>query len=80
MCSQTNPSKQPRTASSFFRLLKAVHNDERGGVSIETILIIAAIALPILIFIIKFAWPKIRDEFFWKYYQELEGGAGAAGE
>ncbi len=31
--------------------------------SLETILIIAAIAIPILIFILKFGWPKIRDYF-----------------
>ena len=48
---------------SFRNLLKRVHNDERGAVSLETILIIAAIALPILIFLLKFGWPKIRDYF-----------------
>ena len=46
------------------RLLKRVHRDERGAVSLETILIIGAIALPILIFLIKFGWPRIRDYFF----------------
>ena len=45
------------------RLLLRVHRDQRGAVSLETILIIAAIALPILIFILKFGWPKIRDYF-----------------
>jgi Flp pilus assembly pilin Flp len=44
-------------------LLKRVHNDEEGAVSLETILIIGAIALPILIFLIKFGWPKIRAYF-----------------
>ncbi|GAB4142277.1 MAG: hypothetical protein Tsb009_12440 [Planctomycetaceae bacterium] len=44
-------------------LLKRIHNDERGAVSLETILIIGAIALPILIFLLKFGWPKIRDYF-----------------
>ena len=39
------------------RLLARIHRDERGGVSIETILIIAAIALPILIFLIRVGWP-----------------------
>lgn len=48
---------------SFRSLLKRVHNDERGAVSLETILIIAAIALPILIFLIKFGWPKIKNYF-----------------
>ena len=44
-------------------LFARVHRDERGAVSLETILIIGAIALPILIFIIKIGWPKIRDYF-----------------
>ena len=44
-------------------LWQRIHRDERGAVSLETILIIAAIALPILIFILKFGWPKIRDYF-----------------
>lgn len=52
-----------QTSPSIGRLLKRVHNDERGSVSLETILIIGAIALPILIFIIKFGWPRIRDYF-----------------
>jgi Flp pilus assembly pilin Flp len=48
---------------SLRSLLKRVHNDERGAVSLETVLIIAAIALPILIFILKFGWPKIKNYF-----------------
>ncbi len=44
-------------------LLKRIHRDERGSVSLETILIIGAIALPILIFLLKFGWPKIRNYF-----------------
>ena len=47
----------------MWNLLKRIHRDDRGAVSIETILIIAAIAIPILIFILKFGWPKIRDFF-----------------
>jgi Flp pilus assembly pilin Flp len=62
----------------MLKLLKWIHNDERGGVSIETVLIIAAIALPILIFIVKFGWPYIRDKVFWTRMNELEGGGGAA--
>lgn len=49
---------------SFRDLLKRVHRNERGAVSLETILIIGAIAIPILIFIIKFGWPRIRDYFY----------------
>jgi Flp pilus assembly pilin Flp len=66
--------------ANLWSLFKQVHRDERGAVSIETILIIAAIALPILIFIIKFGWPRIR-KFFNEGMDELEGGAlDAAGE
>ncbi|MCA9114553.1 MAG: hypothetical protein KDA79_05665 [Planctomycetaceae bacterium] len=50
--------------SGFRQLLRRVHQDERGAVSLETILIIGAIALPILIFLLKFGWPRIRDYFF----------------
>jgi hypothetical protein len=50
--------------SAFRKLLKKLHRDERGAVSLETILIIGAIALPILIFVIKYGWPRIRDYFF----------------
>lgn len=49
--------------SRLLRLLKAVHEDDRSAVSLETILIIGAIALPILIFLIKVGWPKIKDMF-----------------
>jgi Flp pilus assembly pilin Flp len=65
--------------SSLWNLLKRVHRNERGAVSIETVLIIAAIALPILIFIIKFGWPRIK-EFFDKGMQDLEEGAEDAGD
>ena len=51
------------TINAFRSLLRKVHRDERGQVSLETILIIGAIALPILIFIIKFGWPRIRSYF-----------------
>lgn len=50
----------PRRSRSLWQ---RIHHDERGAVSLETILIIAAIAIPILIFILKFGWPKIRDYF-----------------
>ncbi|MFQ5733691.1 MAG: TadE/TadG family type IV pilus assembly protein [Planctomycetaceae bacterium] len=50
---------------SLRKLLKRVHRDERGVVSLETVLIIGAIALPILIILIKFGWPII-----WKYFKK----------
>ena len=49
---------------SLWRLLRKVHEDEEGAVSIETVLIIAVIAIPILIVLYKFAWPAIRSYFF----------------
>lgn len=55
------------------KLLRRVHENENGAVSIETILIIAAIALPILIFVIKVGWPKIK-EYFNQGMRDLEEG------
>ena len=49
--------------ASFSRLLNRVHRDERGAVSIETILIIGAIAIPILIFLLRYGWPRIKNYF-----------------
>ena len=55
-------------------LLKRVHRDKDGGLSLETILIIGAIALPILIFLIVVAWPRIQ-EFFNQGMTDLEQGS-----
>ncbi len=60
--------------ASFRKLLKRVHSDERGAVSLETILIIGAIAIPILIFLIKFGWPRIKN-YFDQGLDELEEGS-----
>jgi len=49
--------------SSMLKLLKKVHEDEDGSISLETILIIGAIALPILIFLLTQAWPAIKAYF-----------------
>ena len=57
--------------ASLRSLLKRVHSDERGSVSLETILIIGAIALPVLIFLIKVGWPRIRS-LFEKNMEEIE--------
>ncbi len=68
-----------RTQASLRQLLRRIHRDERGAVSLETLLIIGVIALPILIFVIKFGWPRVK-KFFEKGMEDLEGGAaGAAG-
>jgi Flp pilus assembly pilin Flp len=71
--------KQPRKTLTRllgrFNVLNRIHRDERGGVSIETVLIIAAIALPILIFLIKVGWPRMQT-FFNSGMDSLEQGAG----
>jgi len=67
--------KEPSLAS----LLRKVHEDEQGAVSLETILIIGAIALPILIFLIKIGWPRVR-EFFNQGLTDLEQGAEDAAQ
>ncbi len=56
---------------SFRKFLKHVHRDQQGAVSLETILIIGAIALPILIFLIKYGWPRVRD-FFYQGLEDVE--------
>ncbi|MGB9687361.1 TadE/TadG family type IV pilus assembly protein [Thermogutta sp.] len=57
--------------ASLWQLLKRIHSDDRGAVSLETILIIGAIALPILIFLIRVGWPRIKG-YFNQGLQELE--------
>ena len=52
-------------------LIKRLHRDERGALTLETVLIIAAIALPVLIVIIKYGWPAIRS-YFDRGLQSLE--------
>ena len=59
---------------SLGEVLRKVHQDEEGSVSLETVLIIGAIALPILIFLVKMAWPGIKG-FFDQGVQDLQGGA-----
>lgn len=49
--------------ASLGNLLKRVHADERGAVSLETILVVAAIAIPVILFIYKIGWPKIQKMF-----------------
>jgi hypothetical protein len=48
---------------SLWSLLKQVHENEEGSVSLETVLVVGAIALPVLIFLIYIAWPKIKNYF-----------------
>jgi hypothetical protein len=63
--------------SSLGNLLREVHHNEEGTVSLETILIIGAIALPVLIVLIMFGWPKIRD-YFKSNVEELQTDANNA--
>ena len=49
--------------NSLLKLLKKIHADEDGSVSLETILIIGAIALPILAFLLVIAWPQVKQLF-----------------
>lgn len=61
----------------FGALLGRVHRDERGAVSLETILIVAAIALPILIFLIKYGWPRVQN-YFYDGMEKLEHASDSA--
>ncbi len=65
--------------SGFGGLLAKLHRDEDGGPSIETVLIIGAIALPILIFLMKFGWPRIKA-LFYKGLEDLESETGTGAE
>ncbi|NQU26473.1 MAG: hypothetical protein HQ567_34740 [Candidatus Nealsonbacteria bacterium] len=58
---------------SLLHLLREVHEDERGAVSLETILIIGAIALPILIFLITIGWPMVK-KYFTEGMKDLDEG------
>lgn len=49
--------------ASLGKLLKRIHQDERGAVSLETILVVAAIAIPVILFVYKVGWPKIQKLF-----------------
>jgi len=62
----------------MWKLIKQIHNDEKGSVSIETILIIAAISIPILIFILKFGWPRIKL-FFERGMDDLGSASQSTG-
>lgn len=56
---------------SLLSLLRKVHQDEEGTVSLETILIIGAIALPVLLFLLRYGWPAIR-RYFERGMEDLE--------
>lgn len=52
-----------QTLRAMRRLLGRVHRNERGAVSLETVMIVGAIAIPILIFLLRWGWPKIKEYF-----------------
>jgi hypothetical protein len=56
---------------SLKTILRRVHEDEDGQVSLETILVIGLIALPVLIFLYKVGWPMIKG-YFMTGMEELE--------
>jgi Flp pilus assembly pilin Flp len=60
----------------MLRLMRRIHEDEQGAVSLETVLIVGAIALPILIFLYKVGWPRIQ-KMFDDGMTELDGGTGS---
>jgi hypothetical protein len=69
-----NHTKKKR---SLRDVLREVHADQQGVVSLETILIIGAISLPILIFLIKVGWPTVKN-YFISGLDELQQGASDA--
>jgi Flp pilus assembly pilin Flp len=52
-----------KTFDAVRSLARRVHRNERGAVSLETVMIVGAIAIPILIFVLKYGWPRIKDYF-----------------
>ncbi len=57
--------------ASLLGLLRRVHGDEEGTVSLETVLVLCAIAIPVLIVMIKWGWPLIQT-YFKEQMQDLE--------
>ncbi len=63
--------------NSMLNLLRKIHADENGAISLETVLIIGAIALPILIFLLKVGWPMVK-QFFNQGVEDLQNNRDAA--
>jgi hypothetical protein len=63
--------------TSLGRLLRRIHEREEGAITLETVLILGAIAIPVLLVIIKFGWPRIRA-YFEKGLGDLENNADRA--
>lgn len=54
--------------------LRSLHRDERGADMVEYILIVAAVALPLLAFLIFF-WKQIRD-WVTSLWEDVKDDAG----
>ena len=52
-----------RSISRVQSRLRQFRGDERGAVTVETILLIGAVAIPVLIFLLRFGWPTMRKSF-----------------
>lgn len=61
--SSDDQSVESQDLSLWFKLARRLHRDQRGAVSIETMLLIGAIVLPVLIFLLRFGWPRVKDYF-----------------
>ena len=55
--------ESPASHLLFARLIRRLHEDNRGAVSLETVLLLGAIALPVLIFVIRIGWPMVKGMF-----------------
>ena len=55
------------------RRLKALHRDEQGADMVEYILVIAAVALPLLLVVIWF-W-KYISKWVGEIYEDIRGGS-----
>ncbi|MDY6913272.1 MAG: hypothetical protein SVT52_02285 [Planctomycetota bacterium] len=55
------------------RRLKALHRDEQGADMVEYILVIAAVALPLLLVVIWF-WKDI-SKWVGEIYEDIRGGS-----
>jgi Flp pilus assembly pilin Flp len=63
--------------NSLLDLLRKIHEDENGTVSLETVLIIGAIALVVLTFLLKVGWPMIK-QFFNQGMDDMQNNRDAA--
>ncbi|QDU40911.1 hypothetical protein Mal4_52740 [Maioricimonas rarisocia] len=46
-----------------WRKIRTFHRNESGALSLETVLILGAVAVPLLVFVLRFGWPRVRLMF-----------------